>query len=351
MKIKNWLAALMISAMVGGSSITGWAQDEEKKSDEKASAQQQIQVDGGKLVIIDEKGNKQEIDIPNAKSVMITRSVESKVVDGKEEKTATGRAVVLGPDGNKIEIILDGDNGFDLNNLAIPRFDQEGFDFQIAGDVQQVGGKYFIGVHCEPVDEALRSHLKLETGAGLVVKEVTPESPAQEAGLHDHDIIVYAGDSPVGTTEALSKAVNQAGEDGVELSISVIREGGELQVTVKPAERKDVHELMRLDGNLPQQLMWRVQPGLMMDIEKIDPQQIQAQVEEAMKAVQDEMKNLPAQMGDLGQFRAEMEKARAEMAKAREEMEKAMQEMRRALSEELKQHQENKDKDNDNDLT
>lgn len=96
--------------------------------------------------------------------------------------------------------------------------------------------KYWIGVMCQPVDEPLRAHLKLDDGAGVIVGEVVPDSPAAKANLKKYDIIVSVGDAKVSDAVALMKAVDGAGTK--ELTLHVIRAGEPTTLVVTPAERK-----------------------------------------------------------------------------------------------------------------
>ena len=95
--------------------------------------------------------------------------------------------------------------------------------------------KYWIGVQLREVDGALRSHLKLGEGEGLLVAEIFPDSPGEKSGLKSHDIVVAAGEKRITEAANLLAAVEESG--GKELYLRVIRAGKEEQVKVTPAER------------------------------------------------------------------------------------------------------------------
>src|SRR5687767_4116277 len=42
---------------------------------------------------------------------------------------------------------------------------------------------HWLGLECFPIDAALRSHLGLAEGEGLIIEQVVPESPAAKAEL------------------------------------------------------------------------------------------------------------------------------------------------------------------------
>ncbi len=95
--------------------------------------------------------------------------------------------------------------------------------------------KYWIGVQLRELDGALRSHLKLGEGEGLLVAEVFPDSPGEKSGLKSHDIVVAAGEKRITEAANLLTAVEESG--GKVLNLRVIRAGKEEQVKVTPAER------------------------------------------------------------------------------------------------------------------
>jgi membrane-associated protease RseP (regulator of RpoE activity) len=95
---------------------------------------------------------------------------------------------------------------------------------------------YWIGVVMGSVDEALRAQLDLPEGAGVVVMEVVPDSPADHVGLQQHDVVLSVNDKPIKDPEDLRAAV--VGSQGEELTIRFLRGGKELTVKVVPAKRE-----------------------------------------------------------------------------------------------------------------
>jgi len=95
--------------------------------------------------------------------------------------------------------------------------------------------KYWLGVHCDPVESVLRTHLKLHKGQGLVVRDVVPDGPAARAGIHTHDIFLVFRDDLLVDVATLVEAVENAGETSSD--IQIIREGEQQLVTVVPEKR------------------------------------------------------------------------------------------------------------------
>ena len=79
--------------------------------------------------------------------------------------------------------------------------------------------------------------LSVEAGPqqGLVVRAVSPESPAAKAGIKVNDVIVSAGDTALKSVPDLVKAVAQAKEK--ELGLTILRDRKQQKVSVKPAKR------------------------------------------------------------------------------------------------------------------
>lgn len=92
---------------------------------------------------------------------------------------------------------------------------------------------YWLGILGAPADALLKTHLKL--AAGVVVEQVVPDSPAAKAGIRENDILLKFGDVTLPDVESLMKAV--AENKDREAKLTLLREGKETTVTVKPAER------------------------------------------------------------------------------------------------------------------
>jgi PDZ domain-containing protein len=107
----------------------------------------------------------------------------------------------------------------------------------LQGLKSEIGGKYWIGVSCEPASAALHAQLPdLPEKAGLVVQQVIADSPAAKAGIKANDILFAAGDKSLAQIADLSGAI-AAGKDA-ELSIKLLRGGKTMTITVTPEEQK-----------------------------------------------------------------------------------------------------------------
>jgi serine protease Do len=74
---------------------------------------------------------------------------------------------------------------------------------------------------------------------GLRVVEVLAGSPAEAAGVKVDDVLLRAGSRPVSNAESLQKLLF-ADAVGVPMTIVVLRDGRELELTAVPAEMDDL---------------------------------------------------------------------------------------------------------------
>ena len=73
-------------------------------------------------------------------------------------------------------------------------------------------------------------------GAGAVVIDVVPDTPAAAAGLAANDIVVGVGDVQIGSAAGLAAAIRDS-KPGDELTLQVVRSGEALTITVTLGER------------------------------------------------------------------------------------------------------------------
>jgi len=97
---------------------------------------------------------------------------------------------------------------------------------------------YWIGIQGRTVENpVLRTHLQLADDLGVVIEQVVAGSPAEQAGLRQHDVIISAGGQPLLDMRGLQKLVVADGAKPIELKI--LRLAKEKTITVTPAERPD----------------------------------------------------------------------------------------------------------------
>ena len=88
----------------------------------------------------------------------------------------------------------------------------------------------WLGVHIQPVTKDIAASLGLEGTEGAIVARVQPESPAEEAGLEQGDVITAVNQAPVEDTRALSQRI-AAIDAGTSAALSVWRDGEVVELT------------------------------------------------------------------------------------------------------------------------
>lgn len=92
----------------------------------------------------------------------------------------------------------------------------------------------FMGVLLQDVNPALAGEFGLKETSGAIVTEVTPDSPADKAGLREGDVITEFNGKPVRNRRQLQLQVGQTAP-GEKVTVKVLREGKskELELTLK----------------------------------------------------------------------------------------------------------------------
>jgi hypothetical protein len=108
----------------------------------------------------------------------------------------------------------------------------------------------YLGVLTSQVSRELRAQFALAEGFGLLVAEVMPDSPAKEAGLKEHDVLVTFEDQKLVNMEQLQTLVRSKKKDEA-VSLSIISGGQTKQITIKIGERMMAVNQDRSRGFMP----------------------------------------------------------------------------------------------------
>lgn len=163
----------------------------------------------------------------------------------------------------------------------------------------------YLGVMATEVDDALASHLKLDKEKCFILKRVVKESPASNAGLQKHDILLKINSEEVDSTAPLSAAVTKFNpEDKVKLSILRGGEAMDIEVT--------------LGENAPQLSLADMKDRIKLIMpDKNNGNDIQIQILENMEEMKEFQKKIRESFNNgNGGINIEIQKALEEMAKA-----------------------------------
>lgn len=93
----------------------------------------------------------------------------------------------------------------------------------------------YLGVLIQPVTEALAKEFHLKEAQGALVGEVTPKSPAAEAGLKEGDVIIEFNGKKVTDSRHLRLMVAQTAP-GSKVTLKIVRDGKEQTLSAKLGE-------------------------------------------------------------------------------------------------------------------
>jgi membrane-associated protease RseP (regulator of RpoE activity) len=100
----------------------------------------------------------------------------------------------------------------------------------------------WIGVSVGPADPVLRSQLRLPEGTGVVVTQVMPNSPAQQAGIEQDDVLLSVNGKPVTSGEDLDKILRSVTPEAAPLTVKLLRAGEAAEKQIVP--RKADHQAL-----------------------------------------------------------------------------------------------------------
>ena len=92
-----------------------------------------------------------------------------------------------------------------------------------------------LGVSIQPITQELASALGLKDTNGVLVSDVTPDSPAAHAGVKRGDVVRKVDNEEVHNPNALRNKIAMT-EPGTEVTLTILRDGKEQQLKVKLAE-------------------------------------------------------------------------------------------------------------------
>ncbi len=94
----------------------------------------------------------------------------------------------------------------------------------------------FIGVVTESLPEMLADHLNLKPDTGVIVRSVSPDSPAAKSGIKTNDIVLKINETDINDPETL-RAEIRSKKIGDKLKLKTIQKGKPTDLEVTLAER------------------------------------------------------------------------------------------------------------------
>ena len=103
----------------------------------------------------------------------------------------------------------------------------------------------WLGVYIQNITPGMEEQFGVAPGEGVLVADVVPGSPAQEAGLQSGDVIVSVDGVPVGSTDELQTEIMYRAPGEV-VQLEIVRDGERLTISVTLGERPSEEELAGL---------------------------------------------------------------------------------------------------------
>ena len=89
----------------------------------------------------------------------------------------------------------------------------------------------WMGVTIQAITEDLAETYDLDEAKGALVSSVTPESPAEEAGIEAEDVILAADGRPIADNSDLSRYISSKAP-GTEVELEVLRSGRRMKIAL-----------------------------------------------------------------------------------------------------------------------
>lgn len=135
-------------------------------------------------------------------------------------------------------------------------------------------GKGWLGVSVQEMTPSLREAMKTGNQTGLLVTNVVPDSPADDAGLREEDVIIEFNGKKVEKSEDLTKSVRQT-EPDKKVKLVVLRAGErkEFEVAIGKYRSRSFtsmpHRSFSWGGEAPNVMMFSNRPRLGVQVHEL----------------------------------------------------------------------------------
>ncbi len=119
----------------------------------------------------------------------------------------------------------------------------------------------YLGIYGDDVDRTMARALGLKEGRGIVVSDVQNNTPADEGGLKEGDVILTLNGKPIDNYLNFRTSIATS-EPGTEVTLGIIRDGEEMTLDVTLGElpqQQMANNRQQPDESLEEQLGFRVQ--------------------------------------------------------------------------------------------
>jgi len=119
---------------------------------------------------------------------------------------------------------------------------------EVKAEVEKCERRAFLGIFMSEITDEIREDKGYDMEAGVLVTGIIDDSPADEAGLEEEDIIISIDGVEITGPEHLADAVSER-KPGDRVKIELFREGERQRITVELGEREEDVWIMDWDGD------------------------------------------------------------------------------------------------------
>ncbi len=206
-------------------------------------------------------------------------------------------------DEKELELSLSGKTDEEIKKMLA----DNGLDwkiFNLGPDRIHAGGaSAWLGVHIQDLTDQLQQFFNVKGNRGVLVSEVVPDSPAEQAGLEAGDVITAVDGEPIEDTATLRKLI-RAHKPETEVTITYVHNKKEKTKQVTLGKSAEPAFLSWSKGDFDHQMLL---PG--------------DHKFEKFMFIKPDMDMLPG-LNDPDEMKKEIEELRQELEKLKEEMEK-----------------------------
>lgn len=154
---------------------------------------------------------------------------------------------LLNLDGQVVGInsaIITGTGGYMGIGLAVPINMAKSIQSQLAATGKVSRG--YLGISMQQITPEMSEFFKLDSSRGALINDVSPDSPADKAGLQKDDVIIRVGNKKIEDVQDVKNIVGFSAP-GTKLEITVIRNGKEKAIEAEVGALEDSEQASTSD--------------------------------------------------------------------------------------------------------
>jgi hypothetical protein len=159
----------------------------------------------------------------------------ARAVEGEPQEQHVILSAVVGEPGEQEDVVVLNEGAI-VHTIALVGDPNDGRSTGVARRVrvelsdEDAANRPWLGVSLADVPDSLRTHLALE--GGVMIGNVVKDSPADLAGIKQHDIVTAINGKPVGGESAAAVSLLREHKPGENVGLNIIRDGRDTTIRV-----------------------------------------------------------------------------------------------------------------------